>query len=157
VDDLGNPATVCLSIHGGPLSLGSLIASIRNYSQFVRLSLRSSPEAFGTANSYRECFNAMDSRIARHLSSAALPRRTLPTSCVVRLNRASFSANDDLAAGGEVHVRQGDALVSALPILEVAIGLSFTYLLLALITTTVTEWITRVLNSRGTMLLKGLR
>jgi len=47
--------------------------------------------------------------------------------------------------------------VSALPILEVAIGLSFTYLLLALITTTVTEWITRVLNSRGTMLLEGLR
>src|SRR6266850_2937474 len=47
--------------------------------------------------------------------------------------------------------------MSALPILEVAIGLSFTYLLLALITTTATEWITRVANARGKTLKQGLR
>jgi hypothetical protein len=46
--------------------------------------------------------------------------------------------------------------MSALPILEVAIGLSFTYLLLALITTTLTEWITRLFDSRGKMLRQAL-
>ncbi len=46
--------------------------------------------------------------------------------------------------------------MSALPVLEVAIGLSFTYLLLALITTTITEWFTRVSNSRGQVLVQGI-
>jgi hypothetical protein len=47
--------------------------------------------------------------------------------------------------------------MSTLPVLEVAIGLSFTYLLLALITTAVTEWIARLSNARGRMLLQGVR
>jgi hypothetical protein len=46
--------------------------------------------------------------------------------------------------------------MSALPILEVAVGLSFMYLLLALMITTITEWITRVANSRGTALVQGI-
>lgn len=46
--------------------------------------------------------------------------------------------------------------MSTLPVLEVAIGLSFTFLLLALITTTVTEWITRVTNARGKVLVQGI-
>lgn len=47
--------------------------------------------------------------------------------------------------------------MSAFPILEVAIGLSFTYLLLALITTTITEWISKVSNSRGVMLRQAVK
>jgi hypothetical protein len=46
--------------------------------------------------------------------------------------------------------------MSSFPVLEVAIGLSFTYLLLALITTTITEWITRITNARGQVLVQGI-
>jgi len=41
-------------------------------------------------------------------------------------------------------------------ILDIAIGLAFTYLLLALICTTVNEWIAALLNTRGKMLEKGI-
>ncbi len=41
-------------------------------------------------------------------------------------------------------------------ILDVAVGLAFTYLLLALICTTINEWIAGVLKTRGKTLLKGL-
>jgi len=47
--------------------------------------------------------------------------------------------------------------MSALPVLEVAIGLSFTYLLLALIASTLAEWISRFTNARGNMLEEGIR
>ena len=47
--------------------------------------------------------------------------------------------------------------MGALPVLEVAIGLCFVYLLLALIVTTVTEWLSRVRNSRGRVLEDGIR
>jgi hypothetical protein len=46
--------------------------------------------------------------------------------------------------------------MSAFPVLEVAIGLSFTYLLLALVTTTITEWISRIRNARGQVLVQGI-
>jgi|ERR1039458_910333 hypothetical protein len=41
-------------------------------------------------------------------------------------------------------------------ILDIAIGLAFTYLLLALICTTINEWIAGVLKTRGKMLVQGL-
>lgn len=47
--------------------------------------------------------------------------------------------------------------MSAFPVLEVAIGLSFTYLLLALIVSTLTEWISRFSNTRGRMLRTAVR
>ena len=47
--------------------------------------------------------------------------------------------------------------MNSYPALEVAIGLALTYLLLALIATTITEWITRVMNSRGKTLVQGIR
>lgn len=46
--------------------------------------------------------------------------------------------------------------MSGFPILEVAIGLSFTYLLLALICTAVTEWFARVTGSRAANLHAGI-
>ncbi len=41
-------------------------------------------------------------------------------------------------------------------ILDVGIGLAFTYLILALICTTVNEWIAGILKTRGKMLLEGI-
>ena len=41
-------------------------------------------------------------------------------------------------------------------ILDVAVGLAFTYLLLALVCTAINEWIASALETRGKMLLKGL-
>src|SRR5579864_2886035 len=41
-------------------------------------------------------------------------------------------------------------------ILDVAIGLAFTYLLLALICTTINEWIAGILKTRGKMLEQGI-
>lgn len=41
-------------------------------------------------------------------------------------------------------------------ILDVAIGLAFTYLILALICTTVNEWISGILKTRGRMLARGI-
>jgi hypothetical protein len=46
--------------------------------------------------------------------------------------------------------------MSVLPVLEVVLGLSFVYLLLALITTTLTEWVSRTRNGRGRMLKTGM-
>jgi hypothetical protein len=46
--------------------------------------------------------------------------------------------------------------MNSFPALEVAIGLALTYLLLALISTTITEWFTRVTNSRGKTLVQGI-
>lgn len=46
--------------------------------------------------------------------------------------------------------------MSSFPALEVAIGLALTYLLLALISTTITEWFTRVMNARGKTLVQGI-
>jgi hypothetical protein len=45
--------------------------------------------------------------------------------------------------------------MSGLPILDVALGLAFVYLLLALVCTTVMEWIAQIRNLRGTMLHEG--
>ncbi len=42
------------------------------------------------------------------------------------------------------------------PILDVAIALAFTYLILALFCTTVNEWIAAILKTRGRMLVKGI-
>ena len=47
--------------------------------------------------------------------------------------------------------------MSGLPILDVAIGLAFSYLLLALICTTLMEWIAQVRNLRGRTLYDGTR
>jgi len=47
--------------------------------------------------------------------------------------------------------------MGAFPVLEVAIGLSFIYLLLALIVTTLTEWVSRLRNGRGRYLEAGIR
>lgn len=43
------------------------------------------------------------------------------------------------------------------PLLDLAIGLSFIYLLLALVCTTLMEWIAQVRNLRGNMLVEGTR
>jgi len=43
------------------------------------------------------------------------------------------------------------------PIIDVAIGLALTYLLLALICTTLMEWVAQVANLRGRMLVEGIR
>ncbi len=43
------------------------------------------------------------------------------------------------------------------PLLDLVIGLSFVYLLLALMCTTVTEWIAHFRGSRGRMLVQGVR
>lgn len=47
--------------------------------------------------------------------------------------------------------------MTGFPILDVVIGLSFIYLLLALVCTTVMEWIAQVGRLRGRMLVKGTR
>jgi hypothetical protein len=47
--------------------------------------------------------------------------------------------------------------MSGFPLLDVVIGLCFVYLLLALICTTLMEWIAQVLNSRGKMLVEATR
>jgi hypothetical protein len=47
--------------------------------------------------------------------------------------------------------------MGSLPVLEVAIGLCFVYLLLSLIVTTLTEWVSRIRGGRGRILEAGLR
>jgi len=47
--------------------------------------------------------------------------------------------------------------MASLPILEVAIGLSFVYLLLALVASTINEWVSRICSGRGRMLEEGIR
>ena len=47
--------------------------------------------------------------------------------------------------------------MTGFPVLDVVIGLSFVYLLLALICTTVMEWIAQVLEMRGKMLKRSVR
>jgi hypothetical protein len=42
------------------------------------------------------------------------------------------------------------------PVLDVAIGLAYVYLLLAVFCTTINEWISGVINTRGKLLAKGL-
>ena len=47
--------------------------------------------------------------------------------------------------------------MSGFPVLDVAIGLAFVYLLLALICTTVMEWISQIGKMRGTMLERSVK
>lgn len=47
--------------------------------------------------------------------------------------------------------------MGVVPVLEVTIGLCFVYLLLALIVTSLTEWVSRIRNGRGNFLEDGIR
>src|SRR6266516_1746512 len=54
-------------------------------------------------------------------------------------------------------VAKQERTMSGFPVLDVAIGLAFVYLLLALICTTVMEWIAQIRKTRGKMLERSVQ